>query len=45
MAASAHDPNDVRGRFAALEQSHTKVVRIDKFMERKAAEKKAREAN
>jgi hypothetical protein len=44
MAASARDPEEVRARYVALERGHRKIARIDEFMERKAAEKRAREA-
>jgi hypothetical protein len=44
IAASGHDLNTVKVRYGELERSFTKVLRIDQFMERKAAEKKAREA-
>jgi hypothetical protein len=35
----------VKARFNELERTYTKVIRLDEFMERKAAEKKAREEN
>lgn len=43
MAASPLEPGQVKARYSALERSFTKVLRIDKFMEQKAAEKKARQ--
>jgi hypothetical protein len=44
MAASPRDPEEIRGRYVALERGHKKITRLDEFMERKAAEKRAREA-
>ncbi len=42
IAASPLEANVVKARYGDLERSFTKVVRIDAFMERKAAEKRAR---
>ncbi|HEV2036946.1 MAG TPA: hypothetical protein VGU71_22570 [Candidatus Dormibacteraeota bacterium] len=43
IAASPLEPDQVKARYSELERSHTKVLRLDSFMEQKAAEKKARE--
>jgi len=42
IAASPLEPDQVKARYGALERSFTKVVRLDSFMDRVAAEKKAR---
>lgn len=42
IAASPLEPDEVKARYGALERSFTKVVRLDSFMDRIAAEKKAR---
>ena len=44
MAASAHEPDMVRARYIALSRGAKKITRLDEFMARKAAEKRAREA-
>lgn len=45
IAASPHDLDHVKARYAALERGFVKVLRIDQFMDRKSAEKKAREGS
>jgi hypothetical protein len=35
--------DEVKGRYGELERGFVKVLKLDEFMERKSAEKKARE--
>lgn len=44
MASSPLEPSQVRARYSELERGYTKVIRIDEFMDKVAARKKAREA-
>jgi hypothetical protein len=43
MAASPLEPEQVKARYGALETSFTKVIRIDEFMDKVAAQKKAKQ--
>jgi len=43
IAASPYGADKVKARYGELERGFTKMLRLDEFMERKAAEKKARE--
>lgn len=42
MAASPLEPNEVKARYGELERGFTKVIRLDGFMEKIAAQKRAR---